>query len=689
MANFYRKVAGIGTGTGIKIKPVDAEKPPAVSIIRVSVIDIAPDAQGIAQKRITVTYATPDEIAGFSGLWVYLDAPDSAGGLNPSDGTSAANGTVPAAGRFAPEEIGFFAHIDGSPQFSFVYKAPARPEFWRAYIVPGTLYRKDPVVQVGLTGESESFRFLVQPPAAPLTGREFAPLVRNLRLADAEDLLWDENPLQINAESGDRSWVAAFDFDWPEDDQNIQTLGGVNFVLSDGLTQTYIGNVEKGKPGRLQLQPQLLKPGTTNYELYALSYSSAGKTNTLFEGITPSVTFTITRQEGNDGVEYTSLVTSDGVNPLVTVEPLVGADGTQILRVTGYFNAPDDPTFGGIEIAVKRPDGDTIYTLKSGRTAPVQVDISQPAEVELWRFYLVSIDTNNRRNSIKDDEDGTLEAGETPWIDISVGNASGQLNLSKARTDTFDTDLAISGGKLTLGNVSATKLVTGILQVGGGGSKVSIMKIFDGLGSLIGWWGDDTGVSGYVGGWAKEFRIGGSSPATAKIVSDASGNLNVSTSLLVGTFPAGSLSGVIVDGQLDYNITLAKLAAGTLPGTVIYGGTVAASQILGGTITAVLSLNSGGTLTVYDAAQFNGNAYFNGSQVLVYSSFQCFAGAYIAGYGLDVVGRVDAGSYKVGGVTVISGQASDPGSPSFSSVSDAQTWCASLRTNLRAIGLVA
>lgn len=597
----WKRVAGTGNGAGVKadslIPPLDTS---GITITRVEAIDAAPDASGRPQKRITVSYNAPSDGGTLIGFWVYLDAPDTAGALRVADGSTPADGKTGEGGRFSPQDLGFVAHNPASQQFSFLSLAPTQAEYWRVYIVPGSALRHDAVVQAGLAGASISHVFIVLPPATSISAREYAPLVRNPHLTDPADLGWTANPLQVQLSSGDQDWVVCVEWDWPTDDQNYQTLGGVNIVVDDGVTQTYMGNVPKTSPGKWQAQPMSLKPGITNYKIWLISYSISGVNNTLLTGITPAVTFTMTRQLGSTGSEYAALVTSDGVHSFVTVNPLVNADGTAVLRVNAYWTAPSDPQFGGINLCVKKPADSTIYSLGSASTTPLEITIPEPATVQTWRFYLVSVDVNHNRNHILDNGDGTYDAGETPWIDISVGNATGQLNLAKANSSSYDTDITVSGTKLTLGVVSAAKITTGYLRVGGSG-MVSIVQIYDTFSSLIGWIGDDTGSSGYVGGWFKRLRIGGGSPASAQVVADSSGNVTISTSLLVGTIPTSSLSGLIVNGQIDTGIAVAKLDSGTLPSGVVYAGTILASQILAGTITVGsggITILGGGGLTI-------------------------------------------------------------------------------------------
>lgn len=554
------KSIGIG-GTGSGVGTVAIAPPGQPTISRVDVIDITPDADGNQRKKIALLYAPPDPLGTFTGVWCYLDAPDTSGALTVADGTAPADGTSPEGGTFKPTSEGFFPYDPASPQISFISKAPAAIEFWRVYLVPGSDRIASKPIQHGQPGESASHQFVCLPPAGPGDGREFAPLVRDVVLTDITDeaiLGWTSNPQYEAGESGDQLFQTAVSWAWPEDDQNFSALAGVNIVLDDGTTQTYIGNVAKTQAPLWLSQQFPLKNGTINYRVFLESYDTSGNRNSQVDGVTPFVDFSTTRNLGAAGVEYCAKVLADGVHPFATAAPIAGADGTSLLRITGYWANPSDPQFGGAELVVKKPDGN-FYTVKSGRISPIENDISQPATVQTWRFYMRSIDINGRRNSISD--------VATPWVDISVGNPNGQLNLAKVSAGTFSNEFQVVGGVFKINALSAGTVITGQLQVGGGGNKVSQFKVFDTLNSLIGWIGDDTGVSGFVGGWFKQLRIGGASPSAAPIVANSSGVVSVSGSIVVGAVASANsvpASGITTPGTITVSSTLAFAGSGNL-----------------------------------------------------------------------------------------------------------------------------
>jgi hypothetical protein len=625
-----------GSGTPVTAPGGGAVPPTDPTITAVSVIDVTRASDGRPQKRVTVQYTPPGTLGTFTGVSVYLDHPDSSGTLAIADGTQAADGTVAASGTFTPDFIGNFPFDAANPSVVFEVDAPANPEFWRVYMPPSADNTQVPVVQFGLAGASPSFQFLVDVPAGIGVGREFAPIVLSAALSSTPTG-WSANPHIAVADSGDQYFEFRVTWGWPTFDQNLQTVGGVNIVLDDGASRKVVGQVwmpSSVQPLVVSVEADALyasahitvQPSTKSYTVWLVSFNKSGQVNTIVPGLTPSVPFTITRNTGTSGQEYCALVTSDGVHALVTVAAVSGADGTSLVRVTGYFAAPSDPAFGGAEIVALKPDGN-YYVIQAGRLTPITNDVSQPASVESWTFYLRSIDINGRRN--------TIVGGVTPSIVLSVGNASGLLNIAKAASSSFSSEFQITGGVFKVLNLSAATVTTGILQVGGGGSKVSQMKIFDTLGSLIGFIGDDTGGTGYVGAWFKQSRIGGTSPSTAPFQADTSGNLS-----LVGT--------LTVTGSISVTSGSITTVSGTASTTVSSGSVVSTDSSLG--ITGL----QGGLLSgqLFASGTFSGVASSMSCslwslQFTVSSSQKVEIGAFLAGGAHD-------GYVKINGTQVLS-----------------------------------
>ena len=602
----------------------------AAPVIIISVVAAAiqptKSAQGIEQ--ITVIYVPPSPIGTFQGVWAYVDAPDTSMGLSIADGTVPADGNTPATGTFNPKSIGFFPYVSSNTQFQFEMNAPAVAQQWRLYLVSGSKTSQIPPVQYGLTGATPSMQFYVAPPqpASSANGREYAPLVTNVAMAGLP-VGWNANPNVFTVDAGDQDFEFAITWNWPTTDPTINSLGGVNFVLDDGKTQKYLGNLAYGSsPGFYSSPPFSVLPGTTAYRLWIISYDTNAQNNSLVAGVTPDASFTVTRTLGALGAEYCALALPVSGEPFVTAIPVTdSADGTSDLEVTGYFNVPSDPAFGGAEVVVLQPNNAGVwnyYSVVKGTIGPIQNFIRNPASVQSWAFFVRSIDINGNPNTIEPQigfsggggagaiavatvvngvvtavtvlsggsgygsapsvsitgsgtgatftatvSGGavaavTVTAGgsnyiATPMDVISVGSATGLLNLSQADDTYFSTQFSIIGGKFQATLLSADIIQAGTLQVGGGSSMPGEIEVYDTFGSLIGW----IGVSSpYVGAWFKQLYIGGASPASAVIVADSSGDVTidgaiftlttsgVTTTIGTSTVAGGSGYGVNVNG---------------------------------------------------------------------------------------------------------------------------------------------
>lgn len=618
------------TGSGGSLGSTGPSPSSPIAITSVDVVDTTPDQSGNPRKLVSVNFTPPSPVGTFAGNWVYCDMPDSAGGLSIADGTVAADGNTPATGSFQPMAEGFYAFNPASPQITFFAAAPTTPQYWRVYLCPGSASVQVFPVQAGEPGESLSFDLFVGRPATKSTGREYAPLIQNAALAPVQ-AGWTANPNIDVKSSGDQFFQYAITWNWPIADQNFQSLGGVNLVLSDGIIQTYIGNVSVTDANPTYISPDLpVAAGTKNYKLYLISYNTQGMNNSLASGITPEVDFTVTRSLGPAGEEYCRLAETDGVHAFVTaVAATNSSDGTALIQVDGYWqNLPSsdpgyDPQFGGAEVVVDKGDGKgPIYSVVKGTLSPIENFITSPVGPSNWAFYLRSIDINGRGNTIgptiviaggggsgaayyagisggilsfvQSLNEGTgyssgvtatlvdgagspipgvsltpvlvggaiqnitiVSAGSgivaTPSAIILVGSSTGQLNLAKAANTSFSGQFAIVAGAFTVSALNANVITVGTLKVGNNGSGVPIeLDVFDHLGSLIGWIGDDTANSGFVGGWFKQLRVGGANPTNSPIVADSSGNVTINGAPI--TLNSGGSTTTINNASLSVGI---------------------------------------------------------------------------------------------------------------------------------------
>lgn len=167
---------------------------------------------------------------------------------------------------------------------------------------------------------------------------------------------------------------------------------------------------------------------------------------------------------------------------------------------------------------------------------------------------------------------GTLDLGNAKSTSLNAGEytiTGGKLTavgVDFRKATNFDSNEfeTATGTTFRQKIINATKILTGILQVGGSG-MVSRFKIFDTVSNLIGWIGDDTyhvtnnpGGSGYVGAWFKRVLIGGTSPATAKIVADSAGAVSIVDAPL--TMTANSVTTTINNNTSTHGVIGLKVA---------------------------------------------------------------------------------------------------------------------------------
>lgn len=216
-------------------------------------------------------------------------------------GTSGNSLTASATAPVTWSNGGAFSNGAGSiAQIVFVAPAPTVPAYWRVYLCPGSQSIAVQPVQAGLPGASVSFQYWVGLPATVSTGREYAPLVLNVAFAPIP-AGWNGNPDEEVAASGDQYFQYAVTWNWPVNDQNFQSLGGVDLILENNTTgiQTDIGDTSAGNGNPTYTSAHLpVLPGVNDYTLYLISYDVNNNKNSLIPGITPQITFSITRSLG-------------------------------------------------------------------------------------------------------------------------------------------------------------------------------------------------------------------------------------------------------------------------------------------------------------------------------------------------------------------------------------------------------
>lgn len=250
--------------------------------------------------------------------------------------------------------------------------------------------------------------------------------------------------------------------------------------------------------------------------------------------------------------------------------------------------------------------------------------------------------------------DGTVDIGAALANSISsefvIVTVAGQkqiqmlnLNMSKAThlSSQFVFDPVLGVQKIA--QLDAGVIISGFLQVGGGGNKVSQFKIFDtsSPAQLIGFIGDDSLSSGAVGAWFKRVYIGGTSPATAKIVADALGNVAINGSLIVG--PVAQATSATTAAIFNGSIQATQVIAGQFTGLALsltkngITTTIDNNLVVLGYTTGLRIVNAGNNGTLFAGASSSGAAFgitdAGGSRVSLNYSFGGNASLVLTGDG--------------------------------------------------------
>lgn len=452
-------------------------------------------AAAVTSFAASVTYKTSeagDQIYGFSGSWV-----------DPADTKYAGMYIVarPTGGGADIQLTGLIPY--GQLSFQTDYW-PVRydSEQFDLYAVSANKYSQRNSIQAGVTPK---VTVTVQKQTGP-AGQEYAPNVTNF--VCVVDYSVDE--------AGDERYRFRGSWTLPADRSKFR---GVNVVLNVAGAQEVILAKEYDGATAFTTDWWPVPDVAITVNIFAFSVDANNRQNS-WTASTPAAGFTIQRQgNGGTNTEYAPHVTGFSATVVYTVNEA----GVQRYGFSGSWTNPVDKSRyrGAFIVARIAGQNDRILAKEfEGATSFRTDDWPVPDNAETWDIYAVSADANDRMNSI---------GFATPRQTVTVQKqASGSLKLNRADAFSFNAaEFQISGPVFEQKAINADKVTIGTtLKVGGGESpkpgKVGVFNAFD---QIIGWIGTD---SGYQGGWFKELRVGGSSPASAKLVADSNGNLVIS-----------------------------------------------------------------------------------------------------------------------------------------------------------------
>jgi hypothetical protein len=661
--------------------------------------------------RLHVPYTRPGGWTG-TGVHVYVEYPDASAkpaftldGTSPLDGTSTALG-----GRWSPQDLGERAD-DGTGVVTFdLIAIPDKTVNIRVYLVAYNALSDPPVQRATSLTPSPSGVVTVQPPPTFALGTENAAPVTDLAAFT-----------QYAVNSSGQLVLQLF-VSWTEpDDPNFQGVFLTMHRPAQTVTAPPGTRVGTLQANALDVNSGLLVgtswthelsqfPTTAEFDtLYALSVDIAGNVNSIVVGTTPQVTVEIDPPpNGTSGQEFTSLVT----NFQASVVYNTTVDGAEQYGFAGSLTTPNDPSFGGYVIVLHNQADGSDHTNDinaTGEFGPNDTTWKTPfwgidGGTPTWDVYCVSYDVNNQPN--------TLVPGTTPRVTglHPVAQTAGSLKATRLSTTTYSTTrFGIGSGAFDINNASISNALMAALSIAQsniqnaavGTPQIAAASITTALiaNAAI----TSALIANLAVGTA---AIQNLAVTTAKIanlaVTDAQINDLSATKITAGTIAAVTITTATINGGAITGTTLSLLANGltTTLNNATTSGWAYGIKVVNNTDGSYAGLNSGALNIINSSGQTAFSASQAGGALVSVSSASGVDKVVLDGQTTD--GQVfvydsggtirvtldGAGAVKISGTQVLSSRQTDPGVPSFSSVSDAQTWCANLRTALRNHGLI-
>lgn len=161
----------------------------------------------------------------------------------------------------------------------------------------------------------------------------------------------------------------------------------------------------------------------------------------------PSVRIPIARPMGPLGAEWVPVVT----NPYANVITSTNESGGELYSIQGGWSLPVGGTgrqHRGV-VAILRVAGQRdvpLFQVNANTAIGASPTYSKPPTVVNGTVYFLSVDANNRANSIQDGTGGTTA---TPSASVTIApSASGTLLISRARPDQFGTGIKNTGSQV-------------------------------------------------------------------------------------------------------------------------------------------------------------------------------------------------------------------------------------------------
>lgn len=334
------------------------------------------NGDGQRELRIPITWTKPSD-ARYGGAVICIVPPDGR--------------HIPATG-IEP----------GTTQTIRLTAFPSTSEHWLFYALSVNKSNQTNSYAAGVTPSED---VVVDPPALGGSGIERAPLATGFQMQAGY-------PAYSVADGGDQAYRIAFEWDQGDVEASPE-LGGYDVVIeyADG-GRVYPASKSANDEPNWTSDLWTVGAASATFTAWLVSYDVNSRRNSIVDGVTPKVVFSIQREAGIAGSEYCANVTGFDVD-LPTFAPNGAGQQTMFMEVD--WTNPADPKHGFT----------LLYAIVPGFAEHVQLNGPNPGEHETisiqafpqtaqtWTIYALSTDTNGRKN--------TYIPGTTPSETLSVG----------------------------------------------------------------------------------------------------------------------------------------------------------------------------------------------------------------------------------------------------------------------------
>jgi hypothetical protein len=258
--------------------------------------------------------------------------------------------------------------------------------------------------------------------------------------------------------------------------------------------------------------------------------------------------------------------------------------------------------------------------------------------------------------------------GITASCVISIGSTTGVTDPTAFIQSLLDTSVGVNGA------------VFGVLPLGVDNTRIALLAVDTSKLAALAVTAAKLGNSSVTATAIASLAVGTSAIQTAAITTALIANGSI-TNALIGNLAVGTanIQNLAVGDAQIFSLSANKITAGTISASI----SISAPAITGGTITgAALSVTSGAGVLTSITPSSSGLVVSFGSQNTLIAQ----GGVIVTNGAFN--SSLNVSNLEFNSTQVVCQRQPGPGTPSFSSLSDAQTWCTTLLGALRTHGLV-